>query len=274
MSWFAPSLGWVARHAGCPVVAILDNVIPHEPHFFDRPLTKYFLRGCQGFVTMSPSVTDELLALRKDARHILLPHPLYTHFGAPLPREEAEEGLGIRHGMKNLLFFGLIRDYKGLDILLEAFRDLPDDYQLIVAGEPYGSFDKYRAIIDSLPGKDRVHVFPDYIRDAEVKRFFSAADVTVLPYRSATQSGIGAISLHFGVPMIVTDTGGLKAAVGDRGTGLVVPAAEPGAIREAILRFFGDPSLRAACGRAIEAEKERLSWTRFCTGLTGFAGQL
>ena len=223
MSWFAPSLGWVARHAGCPVVAILDNVIPHEPHFFDRPLTKYFLRGC---------------------------------------------------GMKNLLFFGLIRDYKGLDILLEAFRDLPDDYQLIVAGEPYGSFDKYRAIIDSLPGKDRVHVFPDYIRDAEVKRFFSAADVTVLPYRSATQSGIGAISLHFGVPMIVTDTGGLKAAVGDRGTGLVVPAAEPGAIREAILRFFGDPSLRAACGRAIEAEKERLSWTRFCTGLTGFAGQL
>jgi glycosyltransferase involved in cell wall biosynthesis len=117
-------------------------------------------------------------------------------------------------------------------------------------------------------------VFPDYIRDSEVKRYFSVADVTVLPYRSATQSGISAISYHFGVPMIVTDTGGLKATVGDRGTGLVAPSADPAAIREEILLFFGDPDLRKSCAEAIRSEKERLSWSRFCTGLTAFADSI
>ncbi len=274
MSWFAPSLGYVARHAGCKVVPVLDNVIPHEPHFFDKPLTKYFLGGCDGFVTMSDSVTDDLLALKRDAKYVLLPHPLYSHFGERMPREEAEDRLGLRHGMKNLLFFGLIRDYKGLDILLEAFRDLPEDYQLIIAGEPYGSFDKYSALIASLPGRDRVHVFPDYIRDSEVKTYFSAADVTVLPYRSATQSGISSVSYHFEVPMIVTDVGGLKGTVGDRGTGLVAPAAEPAAVRAEILRYFADPSVREACVGAIRSEKDRLSWTRFCDSLVAFSETL
>ena len=274
MSWFAPSLGYVARHAGCKVVPVLDNVIPHEPHFFDKPLTRYFLKGCDGFITMSRSVTDDLLALQPGAKYTLLPHPLYAHFGERLPREEAEERLGLRHGMKNLLFFGLIRDYKGLDILLEAFRELPGDYQLIIAGEPYGSFDKYRNLIDSLPGKERVHVFPDYIRDSEVKTYFSAADVTVLPYRSATQSGISSISYHFDVPMIVTDVGGLKGTVGDRGTGLVAPAATPGAVRSEILRYFADPGVRSGCVEAIRAEKQRLSWARFCADLTDFAEKL
>ena len=276
MSWFAPSLGWVARHAGrrCKAVAVLDNVIPHEPHWFDKPLTKWFLKGCDGFVTMSQQVTDDLLALRPDAKYVLLPHPLYSHFGEKLPREEAARQLGIDPARKTLLFFGLIRDYKGLDILLEAFRDLPEDYQLVIAGEPYGSFDKYQAAIDSLPGKDRVHVFPDYIRDSEVKTYFSAADVTVLPYRSATQSGISSISYHFEVPMIVTDVGGLKGTIGDRGTGLVAPVAEPGAVRGEILRYFSDPSVRTDCVRAIRLEKERLGWDRFCEGLTRFAAQL
>ena len=276
MSWFAPSLGWVARHTGsrCKVVPVLDNVIPHEPHWFDKPLTKWFLNACDGFVTMSQSVTDDLLTLKPDAKYVLLPHPLYSHFGEKLPREEAARALGIDPSLKTLLFFGLIRDYKGLDILLEAFRDLPDDYQLVIAGEPYGSFDKYQALIDTLPGKDRVHVFPDYIRDSQVKTFFSAADVTVLPYRSATQSGISSISYHFEVPMIVTDVGGLKGTIGDRGTGIVAPAAEPDAVRGEILRYFSDPSVRTDCVRAIRLEKERLSWDRFCEGLTGFAEQL
>ena len=210
MSWFAPSLGWVERHVGpqCKVVSILDNVIPHEPHWFDKPLTRYFLRGCDGFVTLSQSVTDDLLRLQPGARYTLLPHPLYSHFGPRLERKEAAAALGIDPTKKTLLFFGLIRDYKGLDILLEAFRDLPEDYQLVIAGEPYGSFDKYRELIDSIPGRDRIRVFPDYIRDSEVKKFFSAADVTVLPYRSATQSGISSVSYHFEVPMIVTETAG------------------------------------------------------------------
>ena len=165
MSWFAPSLGYIARHVGCKSVSVLDNVIPHEQRFFDKPLTKYFLGGVDGFVTMSDSVTADLLTLKPDAKHILLPHPLYSHFGEKLPREDAENLLGLEHGKKNLLFFGLIRSYKGLDILLEAFRDLPEDYQLIVAGEPYGSFEKYQSIIDSIPGQDRIKVFPNYIKE-------------------------------------------------------------------------------------------------------------
>ena len=276
MSWFAPSLGWVERHVGpnCKVVPVLDNVIPHEPHWFDKPLTRWFLKGCDGFVTLSQSVTDDLLTLRPDARYALLPHPLYAHFGEKLPREEAAARLGIDPSLKTLLFFGLIRDYKGLDILLEAFRNLPEDYQLVVAGEPYGSFDKYQALIDSIPGKERIHVFPDYVRDSEVKVYFSTADLTVLPYRSATQSGISSVSYHFEVPMVVTDVGGLKGTIGDRGTGLVAPVPEPDAIRKEILRYFADASLRARCVDAIRREKERLSWDRFCTDLTAFAEQL
>ena len=274
MSWFAPSLGYVARHCGCKSVVVLDNVIPHEGHWFDAPLTRWLLRGCNGFVCMSEQVRQDLLQLRPAAPHILLPHPLYTHFGPQMPRGEAARELGVNPAAKTLLFFGLIREYKGLDILLEAFRELPEDYQLVVAGEPYGSFDKYRRIIDSLPGKDRVHLFPDYIRDSEVKKFFSVADVGVLPYRSATQSGISAIACHFGVPLIVTDVGGLKDTIGALGTGIVAPEATPEAIRKEILRYFSDPALQEDCRQAIGREKERLSWERFCNALTDFAATL
>ena len=274
MSWFAPSLGWVARHAGCKSLVVLDNVIPHEPHWFDKPLTRWFLKGCTGFVSMSESVERDLLSLRPDAPHRLLFHPLYSHFGEKLPREQALRALGLEPSRKTLLFFGLIREYKGLDILLEAFRSLPEDYQLVVAGEPYGSFDKYRQIIDSLPGKDRIRVFPDYIRDSQVKGFFSAADLCVLPYRSATQSGISAIAYHFGVPMLVTDVGGLKESIGVHGTGIV--AAEPRAdlIAGHIVRYFADPALQQSCKEAIEKEKQRLSWERFSTELLDFAATL
>lgn len=274
MSWFAPSLGYVARHCGCKSVVVLDNVIPHEPHWFDTPLTRYFLNGCTGFVSMSDEVERDLLSFRPDAPHILMQHPIYSHFGACLPREEAARALGVSPERKTLLFFGLIRDYKGLDILLEAFRGLPEDYQLLIAGEPYGSFDKYRKIIDSLPGKDRVYVFPDYIRDSEVKLYFSASDVAVLPYRSATQSGISAIACHFGTPMIVTDVGGLRHTIGERGTGIVAKEPAPEAVREEILRFFASPVLREACLKAIGEEKERLGWDRFCRALTDFSATL
>ena len=274
MSWFAPSLGYVARHCGCKSVVVLDNVIPHEPHWFDKPLTRYFLNGCTGFVSMSESVEKDLLSLRPDAPHILRPHPLYAHFGEKLPREEAIRALGLDPARKTLLFFGLIREYKGLDILLEAFRDLPEDYQLVIAGEPYGSFDKYQQIIDSLPGKDRIRVFPDYIRDSEVKRYFSAADLAVLPYRSATQSGISSIACHFDLPMAVTDVGGLKGTIGARGTGIVAPEASAPAIRKEILRYFEDPSLQESCRAAILQEKKRLGWDAFSEALSDFAATL
>ena len=277
MSWFAPSLGYVARRLkkkGCKVVSILDNVVPHEPHFFDRPFTRYFLSGQSGCVVMCDEVAKDLLAIRSDLPYMILPHPLYTHFGEKMDRAEAERALGIRSGKKNLLFFGLIRQYKGLDILLEAFRQLGDDYQLIVAGEPYGSFEPYRKIIDSLPGKDRITLITEYIPDNEVSKYFSAADVTVLPYRSATQSGISSISYHFEVPMIVTAVGGLTETVGGRGTGLVAAEATPESVLHEIRRYFGEEEVREQCIRNIRREKERLSWSKFCSDLVEFAQSL
>ena len=272
MSYFAPSLGYVARHMRpeCKVIAVLDNVIPHERHFFDAPLTKYFLSGVDACVTLCEEVANDLKALRPDARYTVIPHPVYCHFGQKLPKEECEARLGLRPGMRNILFFGLIRDYKGLDILLDAFDRLDSSYQLIIAGEPYGSFEKYDLAINSSPAHKRIHVFPDYIRDSEVATYFSAADVTVLPYRSATQSGISSISYHFEVPMIVTDVGGLKETIGDRGTGIVAPDSTPECIANQINRFFAEPELRDEMVENIKKEKERLGWPAFCRDLVSF----
>ena len=276
MSWFAPSLGTVARHVGpgCKVVAVMDNVIPHETHFFDKPLTRWFLKAVDGCITMSDEVAADLLRWKPDARHAVLPHPLYTHFGEPVSRDEAQKRLALGAGMKTLLFFGLIRKYKGLDILLRAFDTLPGDYQLVIAGEPYGDFSEYAALIDASPAKERIRLFCNYIPDSEVKYFFSASDAVVLPYRSATQSGVNALACNFGVPMIVTDTGSLRRTVEGRGTGLVVDKAEPECVREGILKFFGTPGLREECIEKIRGEKARLSWSEFCKSIIGFTESL
>ena len=276
MSYFAPSLGYITRKMKkhCKVISILDNVVPHEQHFFDTPLTRYFLKGSTGCVTLCDAVSKDLLRISPDARYTVIQHPLYSHFGEKKDRTEAEDKLGLVHGKKNILFFGLIRTYKGLDILLEAFGMLPEDYQLIIAGEPYGSFDRYQEIIDRIPGKERISMNLKYIKDSEVTNYFSAADVAVLPYRSATQSGISSISYHFEVPMIVTDVGGLKETIGNRGTGLVASEGTPDTIRTEILRYFSDPRIKEECVRNIRLEKERLSWKTFARKLTEFIGQL
>ncbi|MDE6146961.1 MAG: glycosyltransferase [Bacteroidales bacterium] len=276
MSYFAPSLGYITRRMKrhCKVISILDNVVPHEQRFFDTPLTKYFLKGSTAHVTLCEAVAHDLLRLAPDAKYKVIQHPLYSHFGTRIPKEEAENRLGMEHGKKNILFFGLIRHYKGLDILLEAFGQLSDDYQLIVAGEPYGSFATYQEIIDRLPGKSRIFMNLKYIKDSEVTDYFSAADLAVLPYRSATQSGISSVSYHFEVPMIVTDVGGLKETIGDRGTGIVAESCTPEAVRKEIERYFQNPEIRQACIMNIRKEKKRLSWEAFAAELTGFIEQL
>ena len=276
MSYFAPSLGFITRHMKkhCTVISILDNVIPHEPHFFDRPFTKYFLKGSHGHVTLCEAVAKDLLKISPDARYTVIPHPLYSHFGARADRLEAEKRLGLEHGLKNILFFGLIREYKGLDILIDAFKGLGKEYQLIIAGEPYGSFSGYQEQIDGCICRERIHTFLHYIKDSEVADYFSVADLTVLPYRSATQSGISSISYHFEVPMIVTDVGGMKETIGDKGTGILADSCTAEAIREAILKYFSDPDIREQCKTEIRKEKERLSWSSFCRQLIGFSSQL
>lgn len=206
--------------------------------FFDSAFTKYFLNRNHGFVAMSDAVMNDLYTLKSDARCIRMDHPLYSHFGNVIEKEKACRELKIDNTRKNLLFFGFIRDYKGLDLLIEAFNQLDNTYNLIIAGECYGSFEKYQAMINNSPRKENIYIFTDYIPDNKVPLFFGAADVCILPYKSATQSGITSIAYHFEKPIIATDVGGLKEIITHESTGLIVPEPKSNLIASAIEFFF------------------------------------
>jgi glycosyltransferase involved in cell wall biosynthesis len=274
MTYFAPSLGTVAGYftkRGYKVVSILDNVIPHERRFFDKPLTKWFLKRNSGFMVMSESVRDDLLALHSDARFILQPHPLYNHFGEKINKQLAIEQLELDPQKKTLLFFGLIREYKGLDLLIAALSLLDESYQLVIAGECYGDFGKYRQAIDCSPARSRIKVLNRYIDDDEVPRLFSAADLLVTPYRSATQSGVIPVAYHFDLPVLATDVGGLKESIERAGTGLVcLPHTE--SLSENIREFFRLDRENFIAN--IQKEKQALSWKAFARALTGFVETL
>lgn len=271
MSYFAPSQGYVGRHQlkKTKVISILDNVIPHEQRIFDVPFTKYYLGSNDGFVVLCDAVGNDLLSYKPDAKFINTPHPLYNHFGDKVPRDLAVDELGLGKGKKNILFFGLIREYKGLDILIDSFSSLDQSYQLIIAGEPYGSFARYQDQIDKSPNRERIKLFTRYISDREVPKFFSASDVCVLPYRSATQSGVSAVSYHFDIPMITTNVGGLKETIEVPGTGIVVDEVNPVAIKKAIMDYF-DNNLAKRFSKNILIEKEKLSWSAFSNKLMEF----
>jgi glycosyltransferase involved in cell wall biosynthesis len=271
MSFLAPSLGTAAGLAGkkTKVITVLDNVIPHERKFYDNVLTKYFLKKNDGFIAMSDAVMNDLYLLKPNAPCIRMDHPLYDHFGEPVDRTRACEELNIDPTKKNLLFFGFIRDYKGLDLLIDAFNKLDNSYNLIIAGECYGSFDKYTQMINNSPLKENIHVFTDYIPDNKVPHFFGAADVCILPYKSATQSGITSIAYHFGVPIIATDVGGLKESITHESTGLIVPEPSSTLIAEAIKSYF-NKQLQTRMKHDLIQLKERLSWSKFAEGIVNF----
>ena len=270
MTYFAPSLGSIAGYftkRGYRVVSILDNVTPHEQHFFDKPLTTWFLKRNSGFLVMSKSVRDDLLSLHPSASYVLQEHPLYNHFGEKVDKRLAIEQLELNPNKKTLLFFGLIRDYKGLDLLIAAMSALDESYQLLIAGECYGDFGKYRQAIESSPACSRIKVLNRYIADSEVPLLFSAADLLVTPYRSATQSGVIPIAYHFDLPVLATDVGGLKESIERAGTGLVCqPTVE--SLAETIQEFFR--SNRESFIANIQKEKQALSWEAFAQALTGF----
>ncbi len=270
-TYFAPSMGYIARYAtkrGYKVITIADNIIPHEKHWFDKVFTKWFLKQNTAFITLSEAVQSDLLQLYPTAKQIMKRHPLYNHFGEKLSVKQARQQLKIDESKKTLLFFGLIRDYKGLDLLLEAMNLLDDTYQLVIAGECYGSFDTYQKQIDNNKNKDNIHLFQRYIDDSEVPLFFSATDVCVLPYKTATQSGIAAISYHFEVPLVITDTGGLKEMVETPNTGLVCKSIDSQSIAHTIKQFFAED--KALFIKGIQAEKKALSWENFAQSLIDF----
>ncbi|GAP72580.1 glycosyltransferase [Candidatus Symbiothrix dinenymphae] len=262
MSFFAPAYTYVAKRLRkkTKVIGLLHNAIPHEPKFFDKPLARLFFKQCDYFMVMSDIVKNDLLRLKPNAQFCQTPHPLYDHYGEKMDVKQARTKLGIHSEKKTLLFFGLIRDYKGLDLLIEAMNVLDDEYQLIIAGESYGSFDKYQKQIDQSTATERIKVINRYIGDADIPILFSAADTIVLPYKSATQSGVIPVAYHFEVPVVTTDVGGLKDAIAGAGTGIVCqPTAQ--SLADGIRKLFA--SDHNSFITAIRQEKTALSWEKF-----------
>ena len=262
MPFFAPALGYVAkqlRKKGIKVIAIIDNLIPHESRIGDAALSNYFLNQCDGFVVMSDVVEKDLLSVKPEAQYLFYPHPLYDQFGKKLDKLEAKQILGISATQKTLLYFGLIRKYKGLDILIDAFDHLDQSYELLIVGEPYGDFKPYQDLIDKNINSQQIHTITRYVADDEVPAYFSAADVCVLPYRSATQSGVIAISYHFDLPVIVTDVGGLKGTVEPYGAGIVVDQPKAIEFRDAIIAFF-ENNHQQKMTAAIQNFKQKYTW--------------
>lgn len=256
------------------IVGLVHNALPHEKSWFDKSLAMRFFKQCNGFVTMSQSVCDKLQALGLDAPKLALEHPIYDHYPQAVDKHEAIRQLGLNENKKTLLFFGLIRSYKGLDLLISAMNALDDSYQLIVAGECYDSFSSYQQLIDLSKNKDNFKVLEHYIPDEMVSVLFSASDVLVLPYRSATQSGVVAVAYQLETPMIATNVGALGSVVRDSKTGIVVDEVSAKSIAEGIEAFFADTDYKTKYAEALASEKARLSWSSFANSVKPFISQL
>jgi len=271
----APCFGTAARlakknrSAKTKVICIFDNIIPHEKKPFDRFLTGYFIRCIDGAIVMSHSVGEDLKIFRTDIPVLYNPHPLYDNYGDIVPKEDAVKKLGLPEEYSFLLFFGFIRSYKGLDILLRAFGDKSlrkFRLKLLIAGEFYESDLPYRNLIRDLGLEDNVILFDRFIREDEVALFFSAADLVVQPYRSATQSGVTQIAYHFGNPMLVTDVGGLSEIVADGKCGYVVKP-EPEDVTAAIFDYFSN-NRKSQFTEGVKQEKIKFTWNNMINSIT------
>lgn len=262
MPFFAPSFGKVAgnlQKEGIKIISLMHNVVPHEKRPGDIALTKYFLNRSDAFVLLSETNRKDIEELKPGAKYIVHVHPFYNDYEAAIPADEARKKLNLPSGKKVLLYFGFIRDYKGLDLLIESLKFLDDSYILVIAGEVYGDFSKYQQQIDKLNLGERIFKFTNYIPDSNIPIFFSAADVCVLTYKSATQSGIVGISYNFDVPLIVTDVGGFKEQVIENETALIVKSLNPSDIAETIKKYFTE-GLRKKFEPSIKELKTKNSW--------------
>jgi len=273
MPFFAPALGVIARtirkscRAG--MIAITHNVIPHEKQPGTKLLSRFFLGSMDRIVALSSSVVRDLgdLDVSLKEKTVLLPHPVYDIYGSRVEREEAAGILGLDPAKKYLLFFGLIRKYKGLDLLLESFALLAmDDLRLIVAGEFYEDRMLYFGKAKKLNIYDKIIFTDKYIPDSEVKYYFSLADTVVQPYITATQSGVTQIGYQVGCPMVVTDAGGLPEMVIHGKTGFVC-RKDPEEIAEAI-KLSLEPEIRNRLISGITEEKKKFEWNVFVSNLT------
>lgn len=272
LPFMAPCLGTIARvvrrDKHIKVVALLDNVVPHEKRIGDRVFARYMIKSVGGYVAMSESVLADAKAFDDTKPLALTPHPLYDSFGAKVTREEAIGALGLDADTRYILFFGLIRDYKGLDLLLRAFADSRlrgKGVKLIVAGEFYGNAEKYEQLERELGLAEHIVWYKEFVPADKVRYFFAAADLVAQPYKSATQSGITQIAYHFERPMLVTNVGGLAEIVPHGKVGYVT---QPDAtdIADALVDFVENRS-EADYREGILQEKAKYAWNNMTAAL-------
>ena len=264
LPFFAPAFSGVAKkirkYSDATIMAICDNIIPHEERLLDTRLTKRFFGFIDSFIVLSKKVENELLSFVPEAKYKYSPHPIYSIFNNTLSKEQAKAELKLAT-KKVLLFFGLIREYKGLDILINAMEKIKtelEDYTLLIVGECYENENKYTDLIKKAGITDNVKCHYSFIPDNEVGKYFSAADVVVLPYKTASQSGIVQIAYHFDTPVIVSNVGGLPEIVDEGKTGYCV---EPNsnAFAKAIKAFYENDNI-SEMNSNISQYKSQFSW--------------
>jgi glycosyltransferase involved in cell wall biosynthesis len=279
LSWWTPFFGpcfWtisflMRRFAKVPVAYVCHNVLPHERRIVDKPLTKLALRESDFLVLLSAQSERELGEVAPAAKHSTLYHPRYSFFLRPgLTREAARAKLGLEGRV--LLFFGYVRPYKGLGILLDAFGLYARDEKtarLLVVGEFYEDRGPYERRVKELGLESRVSLVDRYVSDEEVADYFTAGDLLVLPYLSATQSGVIQIAQSFGLPVVTTDVGGLPEVVEDGKTGFLVPPGNSEALAEAITKFF-DGGWAEVMRPHLKEAAARFSWDPVADAVTSF----
>lgn len=263
------SLGSICKRLSkfTTVIALVDNLIPHEKRAGDIFITKRFIRQCHAFISMSGTVENDIKKFT-DKPVLTMHHPINDNLGGLITKEEACAKLGLDASKNYLLFFGLVRHYKGLDLLIKSLTsDLLKDInlELLVAGEFYDDPEQYYKLIEENGLKEKVRLRNEFIPSAEVPWYFCAADLVTQTYRTATQSGITQMAYHFNKPMVVTNVGGLPEMVPDGKVGYVVPG-EPENIASAISRFFSENKANEFIAN-IKEEKKRFSWQTFAENL-------
>jgi glycosyltransferase involved in cell wall biosynthesis len=274
LPFFGPCFGTIARivkkHSNARVLYICDNVVPHEHRLGDVALTKYAFRLGDYFIVQSDTVEQDLRHYFPDAVYRNVPHPVYENFGVPIPKEQARASLGLT-GRNIILYFGYIRAYKGLMTLLDAMKYL-DNVELLAVGEFYDDETKYRQKVIDLGLTQRVRFVAEYVPNENVGDFFCASDVVVLPYHSATQSGIIQIAYNFNKPVIATRVGGLAEVIIDGKTGFIVPPNDSVALAESIRKFYAERREEEFSRNVIE-EKKKYSWERFIQTIEDLVAQ-
>lgn len=266
--FMAPCFGTIAKFARknnfTKVITIIDNIIPHEKRIGDRPLANYFVQNIDGFVTMSRRVLEDVSQFDTVKPRIFSPHPIYDNFGKPVSKEMALNQLKLDTSNRYILFFGFIRDYKGLDILINAMSDpriRERNIKLIIAGEFYTDSSPYLKLIELYNLQNEIIMSNDFIPDSEVYKYFCASDIIVQPYKNATQSGVTQIAYNFNKPMIITNVGGLEEFVPHNVVGYVV-TPDSKEVADAILEFYDKNKEEEFISNIIKL-KEKYSWRYF-----------